>query len=74
MIARLGQAVARRRAACAPAIARPRDSRLEPAFALQLQELLPHRFARQLQLLSELCNRRRALALERDENRAATVR
>ena len=74
MIASLGQTVARCRPARPTAVIRPRDSSLEPAFALQLQKLLSNRFAGQLQLFGELCDGRRPLPLERDENRAAAVR
>src|ERR1700726_1770895 len=69
MIAGLGQAVARRGASGPTAVIRPRDSSLEPAFALQLEKLLSNCLAGQLQLLSELCNGRRPLPLQRDENR-----
>ena len=73
MIAGFGEAVARRRPAGAPALLAARDPRLHPSLALQLQQLLPHRFAGQRQQLGELRDGGGPLGLERDENRAATI-
>src|SRR4051794_1786344 len=73
MVAGLGEVVARRRASRASALVTPRDARLDPAFALELQKLLPHRFARELQLIGELCDRGWPLSLECEQNGPAAV-
>src|SRR5204862_8353159 len=57
----------------AAALLAARDPRLHPPFALQLQQLLPHRFAGELQQLGELRDGGGALRLQRDENRAAAI-
>ena len=73
MITRFGEAVARRGTAGAAALRGSRDARLDPAFALKLQQLLAHSLARELKFIGELGDGRRTLALEGEQDRATAV-
>ena len=73
MIARVGQRVARRRTSGLSAARAAIDLRLDPAVALQLEKLLPHRFAGQRKLGCEPRDRCGAVPFERDQNGAATI-
>ena len=73
MIAGLGEVVARGRASGASALVTAGHARLDPSLALELQELLPHRFARELQLIGELRDRGWPLALECEQDGPAAV-
>src|SRR4051794_29440728 len=73
MIAGLGEVVARGGASGAPAFVTASNTRLDPSLALELQKLLPHRFARELQLIGELCDRGWPLSLECEQDGPAAV-
>ena len=73
MVAGLGEAVPRRRPAGTSALLAASNARLHPTLALELQQLLTHGLAGELQQLGELRDRGGALRLERDEDRAATI-
>jgi hypothetical protein len=51
-----------------------RDVVRDPPFALELEELLPHRLARKLQHASELRDGRHAAVLELRQDRTTAVR
>ena len=73
MVAGLSEVIARGGTPRAAAFIAAGHARLDPSFALELQELLPHRLARELQLIGELRDRRWALALECEKDGAAAV-
>ncbi len=68
MIARLGEAVARRWTTCAAALRRSRHLRLDPTLSLQLKKLLPHGFAGELQFVGELRDGGGSLLLQREQD------
>jgi hypothetical protein len=57
MIACLGQDVARRWTSGPAALRWARHARLDPAFTLELEQLLPNSLARELELVGELRDR-----------------
>ena len=73
MITSLGEAVARRGTASAAALRGPRDARLDPAFTLELQQLLAHCLAGELKFIRELGDRRRTLTFKGEQDRATTI-
>ena len=71
MVARLGEAVDRGRAAGAAALeCAALDLRFDPPLALKLEELLADGLAGEPELLGELGDRGRAVLLESDQNGA----
>ncbi len=74
VIPRFGEAVARGRTAGAVTLRIAGDLRLDPSFALQLQELLADGFSGELQFFGELRNRGGAFPLQRVQDRAAAIR
>lgn len=73
MIAGRGELVTRSRTAGTDAISGTRQSRFDPSLALKLQQLLPYRFAGELELLCKTRDGRRAFFFQDDENRPPAI-
>lgn len=73
MIARLADAVDRRRATRARTLVAALDARFDPAVAMELKELLTDRLASEPELVGQLCNRRGSAKLQRGENGSTAI-
>ena len=71
MIARLSEAVTRGRPS-GPTIRTARHLSHDPAFPLQLKQLLPDRFAGELKFIRQMGDRGGSLPLQGGQNRAST--